>query len=126
MRTRTFTLADLVSNYLHWSEIIVRAISCLELHHEYAIKKQCVENKNGLADSDFRNPSFDQFSKFDPKFDHFIPYENESEWLRTATGHNALICHWFQSSPRWSNLHIILGPSNETFECVNLSSNRTQ
>ena len=35
------------------------------------------------------------------KFDHLIPYVNESKSLRRVSGQDPLICHRFRSSRRW-------------------------
>ena len=42
-----------------------------------------------------------QFSLFESKFDHLIPYVNESKALRRVSGLDPLICHRFLSSQRW-------------------------
>ena len=42
-----------------------------------------------------------QFSLLESKFDHLIPYVNESKSLRRVSGQDPLICHMFQSSQRW-------------------------
>ena len=55
--------------------------------------------KNGGRQGKWSN--FAQFSLFESKFDHLIPYENESKSLRIATGQDHLICHRFRSSQRW-------------------------
>ena len=38
---------------------------------------------------------------FESKFDHLIPYVNESKSLRRVSGQDPLICHRFWSSQRW-------------------------
>ena len=38
---------------------------------------------------------------FESKFDHLIPYVNESKSLRRVFGQDPLICHRFRSSQRW-------------------------
>ena len=43
----------------------------------------------------------EQFSLFESKFDHLIPYVNESKSLRRFSGQDPLICHRFRSSQRW-------------------------
>ena len=40
----------------------------------------------------------EQFSLFESKFDHLIPYVNESKSLRRVSGQDPLICHRFLSS----------------------------
>ena len=44
---------------------------------------------------------FSQFSLFEFKFDHLIPYVNESKSLRRISGQDPFICQRFQSSQRW-------------------------
>ena len=43
----------------------------------------------------------EQFSLFYSKFDHLIPYVNESKSLRRFTGQDPLICHRFRSFQWW-------------------------
>ena len=45
--------------------------------------------------------NFDQFSLFESKIDHLIPYVIESKSLRRVSGQDPLICHRFWSSHRW-------------------------
>ena len=42
-----------------------------------------------------------QFSLFESKFDHLLPYVNESKSLKRVSGQDPLICHRFRSSQRW-------------------------
>ena len=44
---------------------------------------------------------FSQFWGFESKFDHLIPYVNESKSLRRVSGQDPFICHRFQSFQRW-------------------------
>ena len=45
--------------------------------------------------------NFAQFSLFESKFDHLIPYVNESKSLRRVSRQDPLICRRFRSSQRW-------------------------
>ena len=42
------------------------------------------------------NGAFAQFSLLESKFDHLIPYVNESKSLRRVYGQDPLIRHWFR------------------------------
>ena len=44
---------------------------------------------------------FSPFSMFEFKFDHLIPYVNESKSLRRVSGQDPLISIRFQMSQRW-------------------------
>ena len=44
---------------------------------------------------------FAQVSLFESKFDHLLPYVNESKSLRGVSGQDPLICNMFRSSQRW-------------------------
>ena len=44
---------------------------------------------------------FAQFSLFESKFDHLIPYVIKSKSLRRVSGQDPLICHMFRSPERW-------------------------
>ena len=45
--------------------------------------------------------NFAQFSQFESKSDHLIPYVNESKSLRRDSGQDPFICHRFRSPQRW-------------------------
>ena len=45
--------------------------------------------------------NFAQFSLFESKFDHLIPYVNEGKSLSRVSGQDPLICHRFRSSQRF-------------------------
>ena len=45
--------------------------------------------------------NFAQFLLFESKFDHLIPYVNESKSLRRVFGQDPLVCYRFRSSQRW-------------------------
>ena len=52
----------------------------------------------------WENGTILKFSLFESKFDHLIPYVNESESLRRVSGRDPLICHRFRSSLRRRHL----------------------